>query len=297
MVPDTLDELEDEAIYIIREAVAELENLALLFSGGKDSAVLLDLAYKALWPLGLTFPVIHIDTGHNFPEVLRYRDDTIKRYGAKLIVGSVEETINKGAAKEPPDGTRNALQAVTLVEVIENLSLDGVFGGARRDEEKARAKERIFSFRDSFSQWNPRRQRPELWSLYNTFKHPTEHFRIFPLSNWTELDVYLYIKKYSLEIPPIYFAHERKVFQKNGNWVPVSEFFPIPKDAVVETKSVRFRTVGDMTCTAAIESQAKTIDEIISEVQTTTISERGQTRLDDQRSQFSMEDRKAAGYF
>lgn len=291
-----LDLLEAESISIIREALAELNKVALLFSGGKDSAVLLHLAYKAIWPQSIYFPVIHIDTGHNFPEVIEFRDKTVSKYNVQLIIGSVQEAIDQNKVKEIKGTSRNKLQGPVLVDLIEKLGLEGVFGGARRDEEKARAKERVFSFRDSFSNWDPRHQRGEPWDIYNCFHHQNEHFRIFPLSNWTELDIYQYIKQEGIELPSIYFAHNREVYIDNDLLMPVNPWVQ-NKNAETYLKQVRFRTVGDMTCTACIESSAKTIDEVIDEVKGSTISERGQTRADDKVSRWSMEERKRRGYF
>jgi sulfate adenylyltransferase subunit 2 len=291
-----LDQLEAESISIIREAVGELNKVGLLFSGGKDSAVLLHLTYKALWPANLYIPVIHVDTGHNFPEVIEFRDKTVKKYNANLIVASVEDAITKGKVKDQKGVSRNKIQAPVLVELIESEGFDALLGGARRDEEKARAKERVFSFRDAFSSWDPRNQRPEPWDIYNTLHHDGEHFRIFPLSNWTELDIYQYIKQEQIELPSIYFAHERDVYLDNDLLMPVNDWITKP-DVTILRKTVRFRTVGDMTCTAAIESTAKNIDEVIAEVASSTVSERGATRADDKTSKWSMEERKKLGYF
>ena len=296
-----LDELESEAIFIIREVVAEFEKPALLFSGGKDSAVLLHLAAKACWPQRVPFPVVHVDTGHNFPEVLEYRDCQVGSLGVRLVVGSVQEDIDRGSIVEhpAPGATRNRLQTFTLLRVLEEGGYDAVFGGGRRDEEKARAKERVFSLRDEFGQWNPRAQRPELWRLYNTRHHPGEHFRVFPLSNWTELDVWQYIAREQIRLPEIYFAHEREVFSRGGMLLAVGPYSPPRADhgEVPFTATVRYRTVGDMTCTAAIESKAATPAEVIVETATSRVSERGATRADDRFSEAAMEDRKREGYF
>jgi sulfate adenylyltransferase subunit 2 len=289
--------LEAESIHIFREVAAEFERPVLLFSGGKDSVVMLHIAAKAFWPAPIPFPVMHIDTGHNFPEVLDFRDRTVERLGLRLVVGSVEESIAKGRVKERPDGIRNPLQTVTLLEAITDGGYDAVFGGARRDEEKARAKERVFSFRDEFGQWDPKNQRPELWSLYNGRHHKGEHIRVFPLSNWTELDIWSYLAAENVELPSIYFAHEREVFQRDGMWLPVSEFTTPREGEEVVKLTVRYRTVGDIPVTGAVESTAKTYDEIIAEVAATRITERGATRADDRLSEAAMEDRKREGYF
>ncbi|HVT20894.1 MAG TPA: sulfate adenylyltransferase subunit CysD [Mycobacteriales bacterium] len=289
--------LEAESIHIFREVAAEFERPVLLFSGGKDSVVMLHIASKAFWPAPIPFPVMHIDTGHNFPEVLDFRDRTVERMGLRLVVGSVEESIAKGRVKERPDGIRNPLQTVTLLESIQEGGYDAVFGGARRDEEKARAKERVFSFRDEFGQWDPKNQRPELWNLYNGRHHKGEHIRVFPLSNWTELDIWSYLAAENVELPPIYFAHEREVFQRDGMWLPVSEFTTPREGEEVVTLRVRYRTVGDIPVTGAVESSAATYDDIIAEVAATRITERGATRADDRLSEAAMEDRKRQGYF
>jgi sulfate adenylyltransferase subunit 2 len=297
-----LDSLESESIHIVREVLAEFERPVLLFSGGKDSAVLLHLAVKACWPQRLPFPVMHVDTGHNFPEVLEYRDRRVAEVGARLVVASVQEDLDRGAIVEhpAPGATRNRLQTFTLLGAIERHSFDAVFGGARRDEEKARAKERIFSLRDEFGQWDPRAQRPELWNLYNGRHHPGEHVRVFPLSNWTELDIWQYIEREELELPPIYFAHHREVFRRAGMLLAVGAYAspdPNRPDEEIFVAQVRYRTVGDMTCTAAVESPAATPAEIIAETALTRVSERGATRADDRFSEASMEDRKREGYF
>lgn len=293
-----LKQLELEAIYIFREAVAQCENPALLFSGGKDSIVMVHLAKKAFWPGKVPFPLVHIDTGHNFVETLNFRDNLVKLHGHDLIVGSVEESIQKGEAKEEvgPKASRNALQSVTLMSTIENKKYDCLFGGARRDEEKARAKERFFSHRDEFGQWEPKNQRPELWSLYNGRKNPGEHFRVFPLSNWTELDVWEYIRTEDIEIPSLYFSHEREVFEREGTIYAHAPFMTLIEGEIIEKKSVRFRTIGDVTCTGAVESIATTLDEVINEIKASRVTERG-TRADDKRSEAAMEDRKKQGYF
>ncbi len=294
--------LESEAIHIIREVVAEFERPALLFSGGKDSAVLLHVAAKACWPQKIPFPVVHVDTGHNFPEVIEYRDRQVGSHGVRLVVGSVQEDIDRGAIVEhpTPGATRNRLQTFTLLRVLEEGGYDAVFGGGRRDEEKARAKERVFSLRDEFGQWDPRAQRPELWSLYNTRHRPGEHFRVFPLSNWTELDIWQYIDSEQIPLPSIYFAHSREVFRRNGMLLALGPF-TAPRDGVADesvfTATVRYRTVGDMTCTAAVESLAGSPLEVIAETAATRVSERGATRADDRTSEASMEDRKREGYF
>ncbi len=292
-----LDALEAEAVHIIREAVAEFERPVLLFSGGKDSAVLLHLAVKAFWPAPVPFPLLHVDTGHNFPEVIDYRDRTAERYGLRLIVASVQEYIDAGRLRERPDGTRNPLQTVPLLEAIEANRFDAVFGGGRRDEEKARAKERVFSLRDEFGQWDPRRQRPELWNLYNGRHRPGEHVRVFPLSNWTELDVWQYVERERVELPSIYFAHEREVFCRDGMWLTPGAWGGPREGEPVQTRTVRYRTVGDMSCTGAVESTARTVAEVIAEIAASRLTERGATRADDRLSEAAMEDRKREGYF
>jgi sulfate adenylyltransferase subunit 2 len=286
-----LEVLEAEAIHVIREVAAELEKPVLLFSGGKDSIVLLRLAEKAFRPAAVPFPVMHVDTGHNFPEALEFRDRRVP----DVIVASVQESIDRGRVVDEP--SRNRLQTTTLLDAIEEHGFDAAFGGARRDEERARAKERIFSFRDDFGQWDPRRQRPELWNLYNGRVRKGEHVRVFPLSNWTELDVWEYIRTEALEIPSIYFAHEREVFERDGMLYAVSDFLP-PRDGEAPfVESVRYRTVGDMTCTGAVRSEAATLDAVIAEIAATRITERGETRADDRASEAAMEDRKREGYF
>ncbi|CAM5470068.1 sulfate adenylyltransferase subunit CysD [Eoetvoesiella caeni] len=293
-----LDWLESEAIYILREVAAECERPVLLFSGGKDSVVLLRLAEKAFRPAGFPFPLMHIDTGHNFDEVIRFRDKHVAALGEKLIVRSVEDSIARGTVvlRRPTD-SRNAAQATTLLEAIEEFGFDACIGGARRDEEKARAKERVFSFRNEFGQWDPKAQRPELWSLFNTKVHKGENMRVFPISNWTELDVWQYIAREGLDLPSIYYAHEREVVPRNGLFVPVTELTPPKAGEQPEVRMVRFRTVGDISCTCPVASTASTPLEIIAETAITTITERGATRMDDQTSEASMEKRKKLGYF
>ena len=294
-----LDRLESEAFHIMREVAAECSNPALLFSGGKDSVVLLRIAEKAFRPGRFPFPLVHIDTGHNFPEVIAFRDRRAAELDERLIVGSVEDSIRRGTVRlrHPQTDSRNAAQAVTLLETIAEHGFDACIGGARRDEEKARAKERIFSFRDEFGQWNPKAQRPELWDLYNTRVHPGENMRVFPISNWTELDVWQYIARERLALPSIYFSHRRQVVARNGLLATVTKLTP-PKDGVrSETRSVRFRTVGDISCTCPVASDAATVEAIIAETAVTQITERGATRMDDQTSEASMEKRKKEGYF
>jgi sulfate adenylyltransferase subunit 2 len=293
-----LDSLEAEAIFIMREAAAEFEKPVLLFSGGKDSAVLLRLAEKAFRPGRFPFPIMHVDTGHNFVEAIEFRDRRAAELGERLIVASVQDSIDRGRVVEPPGSTsRNRLQTTTLLDAIAEHKFDCAFGGARRDEEKARAKERVFSFRDGFGQWDPKRQRPELWTIYNARIHPGEHVRVFPLSNWTELDVWEYVAREGIELPPLYFAHQREVFERDGMLMAVTPFLaPGPGERAFEAE-VRFRTVGDATCTAALRSSAATIDEVIRETAASRISERGATRIDDRFSQAAMEDRKREGYF
>lgn len=292
-----LDYLESEAIFIIREIVAENESPAMLFSGGKDSIAMLHLAVKAFAPGPVPFPVVHIDTGHNFDEVLEFRDRRVAELGVRLIVGSVPEAIAAGLVREEPSGSRNRIQTPVLLKTAEDHGLSALMGGARRDEEKARAKERVFSFRDEFGQWDPKNQRPELWSLYNGRIHPGESIRCFPLSNWTELDIWDYIAREKIEIPSIYYAHEREVFLRNNMYFAVNQHCQ-PKDGEeVFTETVRYRTVGDATLTAAVKSDASTVEDVIREVATTRITERGATRGDDQVSEAAMEDRKKEGYF
>jgi sulfate adenylyltransferase subunit 2 len=293
-----LDWLEADAIHILREVASERERPALLFSGGKDSAVLLRLAEKAFWPEAIPFPLLHVDTGHNFPEVIAFRDARVAELGAELIVGRVEESIARGTVRvSGPLASRNAAQSVTLLETIEAHRFDALFGGARRDEEKARAKERIVSLRDAFGGWNPRAQRPELWSLYNTRVAPGEHVRVFPLSNWTELDIWRYIAREELELPSLYYAHERDVVDRRGLLVPVTDLTPAGDGERIERRSVRFRTVGDVTCTSPVASAAASVDDIIAETILADVSERGATRRDDQASEAAMEQRKREGYF
>lgn len=297
-----LDWLESESIHILREVAAECTNPALLFSGGKDSIVVLHLALKAFRPNKLPFTIVHVDTGHNFPEVIAFRDKRVTELGERLVVGSVEASIQKGTVRlrNPDTDSRNAAQAVTLLETIAEHGFDACIGGARRDEEKARAKERIFSFRDDFGQWDPKAQRPELWSIYNARIHKGENMRVFPISNWTEMDIWQYIARENLELPPIYYAHERETFERSGLIVSVMPITPPQTDeerASVRKRTVRFRTVGDMTCTSPVLSDADTVEKILEETAETTITERGATRLDDQTSEASMEKRKKEGYF
>jgi sulfate adenylyltransferase subunit 2 len=294
-----LDNLEAEAIFIMREVAAEFERPALLFSGGKDSIVLLRIAEKAFWPARIPFPVMHVDTGHNFPEVLEFRDRRVAELGVRLIVASVQEAIDRGELVEErgPRASRNRLQTPVLLAAIAQHQFDAAIGGARRDEEKARAKERVFSFRDEFGQWDPRNQRPELWHVFNGMHVKGEHMRVFPLSNWTELDVWRYIEREGIEVPSIYFSHEREVFQRDGMLMAVSEFLPLLPTEKPFNVSVRYRTVGDMTCTAAVRSEAADIATVVAEIAATRITERGQSRADDQFSEAAMEDRKREGYF
>ena len=293
-----LNELEAEAVYVIREAAAQFERPALMFSGGKDSIVLLHLASRAFAPGPIPFPLLHIDTGHNFPETIAFRDEIVRQYGAKLIVRYVQDSIDAGFVREEagPNRSRNVLQTVTLLHAIAELKLDACFGGARRDEEKARAKERFFSHRDTHGQWDPKHQRPELWSLYNGRKNVGEHFRVFPISNWMELDVWQYIQAKQIPIPQIYYSHDRPVVVRNDVLLAHTEFLIPIENELIETRRVRFRTIGDATCTGAVMSDASTIEEVIEELIASSTSERS-TRADDKRSDSAMEDRKSKGYF
>jgi sulfate adenylyltransferase subunit 2 len=293
-----LDWLEAEAVYILREVAGSCRHPALLFSGGKDSAVVLHLAQKAFRPSPLPFTVVHIDTGHNFPEVIAFRDRRVRELGVRLVVGSVEDSMRRGTVKlRRPDDSRNAAQSVTLLETIAEHQFDACIGGARRDEEKARAKERVFSFRDEFGQWDPKNQRPELWNLYNARVHSGEHVRVFPISNWTELDVWQYIGRERIPVPDMYFAHKRAIVRRNGLLVAVTDITPARDAEAIEEVSVRFRTVGDMTCTCPVASSAQNVSAIIAETAQARITERGATRMDDQTSDTSMERRKKEGYF
>lgn len=293
-----LEELEAEAIYVLREVFAQFENAALLFSGGKDSIVVSHLARKAFWPARIPFPLLHIDTGHNFPETLTFRDSYIKKIGAELIIGSVQESIDQGRVVEEKgyNASRNVLQTVTLLDTIEKYKFDCAIGGARRDEEKARAKERFFSHRDEFGQWDPKNQRPELWNIFNGRKHHGEHFRVFPISNWTEMDIWQYIYHEKIEIPSLYFSHKRKSFKRDGVIMAATEFMQLKDGEKIKVRTLRFRTIGDATCTGAMISKANTIKKIIQEVAAARTTERG-TRADDKRSEAAMEDRKKEGYF
>ncbi|HEY2172408.1 MAG TPA: sulfate adenylyltransferase subunit CysD [Mycobacteriales bacterium] len=294
-----VDTLESESIHVFREVAAEFERPVLLFSGGKDSIVMLRLAEKAFAPAPIPFPVMHVDTGHNFPETIEFRDRRVAQLGVRLVVASVQEAIDSGRVVEGTGrrASRNRLQTTALLDAAEKHRFDALFGGARRDEEKARAKERMFSFRDEFGQWDPKNQRPELWNLYNTRVHAGESIRVFPLSNWTELDVWDYIAKEGLDIPSIYFAHKRTVFERDGMLLSDNPYLPAEDDEVRYETTVRYRTVGDMTCTGAVESDAGTVDAIIAEIAATRITERGATRADDRTSEAAMEDRKKEGYF
>jgi sulfate adenylyltransferase subunit 2 len=293
-----LEQLESEAIFIMREVAAQFEKPVLLFSGGKDSITMVRLAQKAFWPAKIPFPLMHIDTGHNFDETIEFRDRLVADIGAKLIVKTVQESIDKGRVKEEkgPNPSRNSLQTVTLLDAIEELGFDAAFGGGRRDEEKARAKERFFSHRDDFGQWDPKNQRPELWNLFNGRKNVGEHFRVFPLSNWTEMDVWQYIALENLDIPSIYFTHKRDIVNRKGTLLAASEFITLMEGEEYVEKQIRFRTVGDMTCTGAVESGASNLEDIIQEVAAARVTERG-ARADDKRSEAAMEDRKKQGYF
>ncbi|MBY8885777.1 sulfate adenylyltransferase subunit CysD [Streptomyces sp. PTM05] len=292
-----LDALESEAVHIFREVAGEFERPVILFSGGKDSIVMLHLALKAFSPAPVPFGLLHVDTGHNFPEVIAYRDRTVEQHGLRLHVASVQDYIDDGRLRERPDGTRNPLQTVPLLDAINEGRYDAVFGGGRRDEEKARAKERVFSLRDEFGAWDPRRQRPELWQLYNGRHAPGEHVRVFPLSNWTELDVWQYIAREGVELPEIYYAHERDVFSRSGMWLTAGEWGGPKDDEPVQRRLIRYRTVGDMSCTGAVDSDAATIEQVIAEIAASRLTERGATRADDKLSEAAMEDRKREGYF
>jgi len=293
-----LKELESESIFVLREVAAQFENPVLLFSGGKDSIVMYHLSRKAFWPAKVPFPLLHVDTGHNFPETIAFRDELVRKTGAQLVVGSVQQSIDEGKVREETGyhASRNLLQTATLLETIERGKFDAALGGGRRDEEKARAKERFFSHRDEFGQWDPKNQRPELWNLFNGRKQMGEHFRVFPISNWTEMDVWQYILAEKIEIPSIYFTHQRRVFERDGALLSESEFIMRKDNEKVELRQVRFRTIGDMTCTGAVESGASTLQDIIEEVSASRVTERG-TRSDDKRSEAAMEDRKKEGYF
>ena len=293
-----LRELEAEAIFTIREVASSFENPALLFSGGKDSILLTHLAKKAFYPARIPFPLVHIDTGHNFPETIQFRDELVKELGVQLIVGSVQSAIDRGLVKEETgaNASRNFLQIETLLECLEENKIDGAMGGARRDEEKSRAKERFFSHRDAFGQWDPKNQRPELWNLFNANKEQGEHFRVFPISNWTEMDVWEYIKLENIKLPSLYFSHKRKCVRRDGVILAVGPYLPLKENEVVEEKTVRYRTCGDMPITGAVESEADTLEKVIIEISTTRTTERG-TRADDKRSETAMEDRKKQGYF
>jgi sulfate adenylyltransferase subunit 2 len=294
---DALDDLESESIHIFREVAGEFDRPVILFSGGKDSTLLVHLAVKAFAPASVPFPLLHVDTGHNYQEVIDFRDRLVERLGLRLEVAHVQDWIDDGRLTERPDGTRNPLQTQPLLDTITEHKFDAVFGGGRRDEERARAKERIFSLRNAFGQWDPRRQRPELWNLYNGRHRPGEHVRVFPLSNWTELDVWQYIAREGIELPQIYFAHEREVFKRAGMWLTAGEWGG-PKDGeYVEKRQVRYRTVGDMSCTGAVDSDADTIEAVITEIAASRLTERGATRADDKMSEAAMEDRKREGYF
>ncbi|MDK6259496.1 sulfate adenylyltransferase subunit CysD [Corynebacterium frankenforstense] len=292
-----LKELEDESIHILREVAGQFDRTALLFSGGKDSVTVFELARRAFAPAAVPFELLHVDTGHNFPEVLRFRDELVERTGVRLRVARVQDWIDRGDLVERPDGTRNPLQTVPLVETIEEQGYDAVLGGARRDEERARAKERVFSVRDSFGGWDPRRQRPELWDLYNGGHLPGENIRVFPISNWTESDVWEYLGARNIDLPEIYFAHDREVFERDGMWLTPGEWGGPREGEELVTRRVRYRTVGDMSCTGAVLSEASSVDEILAEIATSTLTERGATRADDRLSESAMEDRKKEGYF
>ena len=297
--PSSTAHLESEAITIIREVAAEFERPVLLFSGGKDSVVMLHLAFRAFAPARLPFPIMHIDTGHNFPELIEFRDRTVEQYNIELIVASVQDSIDRGRIKEEtgPRATRNPLQTVTLLDAIAEHKFDSVFGGARRDEERARAKERVYSHRDDFGQWDPKNRRPELWGLYNSRHKRGEHMRIFPLSNWTELDIWRFINERHIPLPSLYLAHQREVFKRDGMLMAVNPFIEMLDGETAFTATVRFRTIGDATCTAAVESDARTVDDVVAETAVARITERGATRADDKISEAGMEDRKRTGYF
>ncbi len=292
-----LKDLENESLHILREVAGQFDKVGLLFSGGKDSVVVFELARRAFAPATVPFELIHVDTGHNFPEVIDFRDQLVAETGARLHVALVQDWIDRGDLQERPDGTRNPLQSVPLVETIAERGYDAVLGGARRDEERARAKERIFSIRDSFGGWDPRRQRPELWDLYNGGKMAGENVRVFPISNWTESDIWEYIGARNLQLPSIYYSHQREVFNRNGMWLTPGEWGGPCEDEPLETRTVRYRTVGDMSCTGAVESTAASPDEVLAEISISTLSERGATRADDKLSESAMEDRKKEGYF
>nr|WP_211205431.1 sulfate adenylyltransferase subunit CysD [Corynebacterium lipophiloflavum] len=292
-----LKDLEDESIHILREVAGQFDKIGLLFSGGKDSCVVLELARRAFAPAAMPIELLHVDTGHNFPEVIEFRDSIVAEYGVRLRVAKVQDWIDRGDLVERPDGTRNPLQTVPLVETIAEVGYDAVLGGARRDEERARAKERVFSIRDTFGGWDPRRQRPELWDLYNGEKLPGENVRVFPISNWTEADVWEYIGARGIQLPEIYFAHEREVFNRDGMWLTAGEWGGPREGEKLEVRRVRYRTVGDMSCTGAVESDATSISAVLAEIANSTLTERGATRADDRLSESSMEDRKKEGYF
>ena len=292
-----LKDLENESIHILREVAGQFDKIGLLFSGGKDSCVVFELARRAFHPAAMPIELLHVDTGHNFPEVIEFRDALVEKHNARLRVARVQDWIDRGDLVERPDGTRNPLQTVPLVETIAEVGYDAVLGGARRDEERARAKERVFSVRDSFGGWDPRRQRPELWDLYNGGKLPGENIRVFPISNWTESDVWEYIGARGIELPSIYFAHDREVFNRGGMWLTAGEWGGPRDGEEIQTRRVRYRTVGDMSCTGAVDSDATTIDQVLAEIATSTLTERGATRADDRLSESAMEDRKKEGYF
>jgi len=293
-----LDQLESEALFVLREVAAQFDNPVMLFSGGKDSIVMAHLAFKAFHPAGLPFPLLHVDTGHNFSETIEYRDQFVSKIDARLVIALVQDSIDKGRVVEEtgPLASRNSLQTITLLDALEEGQYDAAIGGGRRDEEKARAKERFFSHRDGFGQWDPKNQRPELWNIFNGRKNHGEHFRVFPLSNWTEMDIWQYIKRENIEIPGLYFSHDREVFDRSGTLIAVSDHVHVQENENVSTRKVRFRTIGDATCTGAIESESDTLDQIIAEVAAAHQTERG-TREDDRRTETSMEDRKKEGYF